>query len=104
MVEQTEAAIRVVLCKHLLAPATFKKKRLWHRCFPVNFTKFLRKPFLTVNTSGQLLLCKQIFAMESKITARDFYLALLLIVYYMIYDALRDLVLFLQFKKREKHP
>ena len=22
------------------------KKRLWHRCFPVNFTKFLRTPFL----------------------------------------------------------
>ena len=23
-------------------PATLLKKRLWHRCFPVNFTKFLR--------------------------------------------------------------
>ena len=22
------------------------KKRLWHRCFPVNFAKFLRTPFL----------------------------------------------------------
>ena len=31
------------------------KKRLWHRCFPVNFTKFLRAPFLQ-NTSGRLLL------------------------------------------------
>ena len=31
------------------------KKRLWHRCFPVNFTKFLRTPFLR-NTSGRLLL------------------------------------------------
>ena len=30
-------------------------KRLWHRCFPVNFTKFLRTPFLH-NTSGRLLL------------------------------------------------
>ena len=27
------------------------KKRLWHRCFPVNFAKFLRKPFLQ-NASG----------------------------------------------------
>ena len=26
--------------------ATLSKKRLWHRCFPVNFTKFLRTPFL----------------------------------------------------------
>ena len=31
------------------------KKRLWHRCFPVNFVKFLRTPFLQ-NTSGWLLL------------------------------------------------
>ena len=25
--------------------ATSLKKRLWHRCFPVNFTTFLRKPY-----------------------------------------------------------
>ena len=25
--------------------ATLLKKRLWHRCFPVNFVKFLRTPF-----------------------------------------------------------
>ena len=35
-----------------LSPATLLKKRLWHRCFPVNFAKFLRTPFLQ-NTSGQ---------------------------------------------------
>ena len=29
------------------APATLSKKRLWHRCFPVNFTKFLRTTFFT---------------------------------------------------------
>ena len=34
--------------------ATFLKKRLWHRCFPVIFAKFLRTPFLQ-NTSGRLL-------------------------------------------------
>ena len=28
-----------------LRPATLLKKRLWHRCFLVNFAKFLRKPF-----------------------------------------------------------
>ena len=28
-------------------PATSLKKRLWHRCFSVNFANFLRKPFLT---------------------------------------------------------
>ena len=30
-----------------LQPATLLRKRLWHRCFPVNFEKFLRTPFLT---------------------------------------------------------
>ena len=38
-----------------LRPAIFLKKRLWHRCFPVNFAKFLRTPFLQ-NSSGRLLL------------------------------------------------
>ena len=33
-----------------LMPATLLKKRLQHRCFQVNFVKFLRKPFLP-NTS-----------------------------------------------------
>ena len=35
--------------------ATLLKKRLWRRCFPVNFAKFLRTPFLQ-NTSGRLLM------------------------------------------------
>ena len=38
-----------------LKPATLLKKRLWHRCFAVNFVKFLRTPFLQ-NSSGRLLL------------------------------------------------
>ena len=33
--------------------ATLLKKRPWHRCFHVNFAKFLRTPFLQ-NTSGWL--------------------------------------------------
>ena len=37
-----------------LRPATLLKKRLWHRCFSVNFAKFLRTHFLQ-NTSGRLL-------------------------------------------------
>ena len=32
---------------HLRAPANLLKKRLWHRCLPVNFPKFLRTPFFT---------------------------------------------------------
>ena len=34
----------------------FLKKRLWHRCFPVNFVKLLRKPFLTEHLRWLLLL------------------------------------------------
>ena len=34
---------------------TLFKKRFWLRCFPVNFAKFLRTPFLQY-TSGQLLM------------------------------------------------
>ena len=29
-----------------LIPVTLLKKRLWYKCFPVNFAKFLRTPFL----------------------------------------------------------
>ena len=38
-----------------LRPATLLKKRPWHRCFPLNFMKFLRIPF-SQNTSWRLLL------------------------------------------------
>ena len=38
-------------------PATLVKKRLWHRYFPVNFTKFLRTPFLTKHFRWRLLTC-----------------------------------------------
>ena len=40
-------------------PATLLKKRLWHRCFSVNFVEFLRTPFLW-NTSGGCF-CLNIF-------------------------------------------
>ena len=38
-----------------LRPATLLKKRLWHRCFPVNFAKFLRTTFLTEHLRWLLL-------------------------------------------------
>ena len=40
---------------HKQPAEVFYRKRLWHGCFPVNFMKFLRTPFLQ-NTSGRLLL------------------------------------------------
>ena len=38
-----------------LRPATLLKKRLWHRCFPVSFVKFLRTPFFTEHLRWLLL-------------------------------------------------
>ena len=35
-----------------LGPTILLKKRLWHRCFPVNFTKFLRTPFFIEQPCG----------------------------------------------------
>ena len=39
----------------VLKPATLLIKRFQHRCFPVNFAKFLRMPFLQNNSVGLLL-------------------------------------------------
>ena len=32
-------------------PAALLKKRLWHRCFPVNFVKFLKTPLVAVSVN-----------------------------------------------------
>ena len=39
-----------------LRPATFLKKRLWHRCFPVDSVTFLRIPFYTEHLWWLLLI------------------------------------------------
>ena len=38
--------MKKLFLKTLLNPATLLNKRLWHRCFPVDFAKSLRTPFL----------------------------------------------------------
>ena len=38
-----------------LRPATLLKNRPWHRCFSVNFAKFLRTPFFTEHLQCLLL-------------------------------------------------
>ena len=50
-----EAVSRLeVFCKiHRLA--TLLKRRLWHRCFPVNFSKFPRTPLFTEQLRRLLL-------------------------------------------------
>ena len=40
-----------------LRPVTLLKKRLWHRCFPVNFVKLLRTPFIIEHFWWLLLTC-----------------------------------------------
>ena len=49
-------------------PETLLKKRLSHRCFHVNFVKFLSTPF-SQNTSWQLLLFLQEFIFNQTYTA-----------------------------------
>ena len=39
----------------VLRPATLLKKRLWHRCFLVNFVKFSRTPFFVEHVWWLLL-------------------------------------------------
>ena len=46
---------RVSFLIKLQAFATLLKKRLLHRCFSVNFAKFLRTPFLLNTSRGQFL-------------------------------------------------
>ena len=46
-----------------LRTATLLKRRLWQKCFPVNFAKFFSIPFLQ-NTSVRLLLRYAKFALE----------------------------------------
>ena len=38
-----------------LRPENLLKKRLWHRCFPMNFVKILRTPFFTKHLRWLLL-------------------------------------------------
>ena len=52
----TEAVGRMCSLSCSLRPSTLLKKRLWYRCLPVNFAKFLRTPFLIVHLRWLLLL------------------------------------------------
>ena len=38
-------SVKKVFLENSLRPAILLKKRLWHRCFPVNFVKFPTAPF-----------------------------------------------------------
>ena len=50
-----------------LRSATLLKKRPWHMCFPVNFAKFLRTPFLTDHLRWLLLFVVLLYEPKSRI-------------------------------------
>ena len=61
-----------------LKPATLLKERLWHRCFPVNFGKFLRKSFFTEHLwwlllqLGEVVFQKLSFDSYEKLSLKQF--------------------------------
>ena len=50
-----------------LRPATLLKKSLWHRCFPVNFVKFLRNLFQRASPDDCFQKTKICFKTKTKI-------------------------------------
>ena len=54
-------------CYRTPQPATLLKKTLWHRCFPVNFTKFLRTLFDTEHIRWLLLYVQEEKLQQSKL-------------------------------------
>ena len=54
-VKKASLEISQISRENACARACFLKKRLWHRCFPVNFSKFLRTSFLTEHLRWLLL-------------------------------------------------
>ena len=55
-----------------LKPATLLKKRIWHRCFPVNFEKFLRTSFF-IEHLRWLLLWGTKYWLKSKIKSKQWF-------------------------------
>ena len=58
------------MCDDKQPPEVLYKKRVWHRCFPENFAKFLGTPFLQ-STSGRLLLYDEDFRFFAKKESRS---------------------------------
>ena len=50
-----------VFCKKVFRPATLLNKIFWHRCFPVNFVKFLRTHFYIEHLWWLLLSSRHFF-------------------------------------------
>ena len=86
--ENTCARVSFLIKLQGLSPATLLKKRLWHRCFPVNFVKFLRTPLLQ-NTSGRLLLLsKQLQQNQPQFMSHIYLIINSLILYELVFTNL----------------
>ena len=92
-----------------LRPANLLKRRLWHKCFLVNFTKFLRTSF-SQSTCGRLFLrsarCFLLYLCVSsykwKIVAafeKDFYMKTIVII---VPTILKYTFYFIPFVRRKK--
>ena len=53
--ENTCAWVSFLIKLQVSVMQLYLKKRLWHRCFPVNFAKFLGKPFFIEHVRWLLL-------------------------------------------------
>ena len=55
---QTKLTSKCIFCyntvnkREYTRPVILLKNRLWHRCFPMDFAKFLRTPYLQNATGG----------------------------------------------------
>ena len=73
-ISQNSRENTLVRASFFLRPATLLKKRLWHRCFPRNFARFLRTPSPTEHLRWLLLfltLPKKCMWMNSNFTGNQ---------------------------------
>ena len=85
-------------------PATLLKKSLWHRCFPINFAKFLRTPFLQ-NTSGRLLLSfRESFKRVSSVSVHERSAQMLATEIYKVKNNNSPIHMNKTFEIRNEHP
>ena len=71
-ISQNSQENNCVRVSFLIKLQSLLKKRLWHCCFPVNFAKFLRIPFLTKTSGG----CMQLFWNLPVVYTRSFIIIL----------------------------
>ena len=95
------------LIKSQVRPATFFKKRLWHRCFPANFAKFPLTPFLKEHFRQLLLIISENSQQNVLIHAffirrRFFACASIFLLFFLTFISLFLLIFYCLYNQREK--